>query len=147
MVEVQAVENGVKLKIEQTAQALPLIEGDRESLRSVFTNLIINGLQAIDGAGGQLTIALVGEARQVLVSVSDTGQGIAPEHLPQVFEPYFSTKETGTGLGLAIVEKAVEDHGGTVSVESVVGQGTTFTVKLPITHASNRPVNHHLRAG
>lgn len=147
MVEVQAVENGVKLKIEQAEQGLPLIEGDRESLRSVFTNLIINGLQAIDGAGGQLTIALAKEAGQVLVSVSDTGPGIAPEHLPQVFEPYFSTKETGTGLGLAIVEKAVEDHGGTVSVESVVGQGTTFTVKLPIAHTGNSPVKQQYRAG
>ncbi len=136
MVEVQAAENGIVLAVKQEARPLPLIDGDRESLRSVFTNLIINGLQAIDGEGGRLTITLSSEAAQeVIVKVSDTGPGIAPEHLPQVFEPYFSTKETGTGLGLAIVEKAVEDHSGAVSVESEVGRGTTFIVRLPVAHA------------
>ncbi|HYE64182.1 MAG TPA: ATP-binding protein, partial [Pyrinomonadaceae bacterium] len=63
--------------------------------------------------------------------VADTGVGIPEENVPQLFEPYFSTKETGTGLGLAIVKKAVEDHKGTIAVESHPGEGTTFTVTLP----------------
>ena len=63
--------------------------------------------------------------------VSDTGTGIPEDNLAKVFEPYFSTKETGTGLGLAIVQKIVDIHHGTIDVESAVGEGTKFTVKLP----------------
>ena len=63
--------------------------------------------------------------------MTDTGRGIAPENISQIFEPYFSTKETGTGLGLAIVKKAVEDHGGIDLRQSNSGEGTTFTVELP----------------
>jgi signal transduction histidine kinase len=132
MVEVQAAESGIKTRIE-TEGRVPKIMGDEEALRSVLTNLIINSLQAIDGEGGELTIRLAAEegGRLARVEIRDTGRGIPPENLSQVFEPYFSTKETGTGLGLAIVKKAVEDHGGTIRVESTLGRGTTFTVKLP----------------
>jgi signal transduction histidine kinase len=102
-------------------------------LRSVFTNLIINSMQAIDGDGGRLTINIsaADSGHNAKIEVSDTGRGIAPEDIAKVFEPYFSTKETGTGLGLAIVKKAVDDHGGTISVRSKIGGGTTFTITLP----------------
>ncbi|MDQ3804880.1 MAG: ATP-binding protein [Acidobacteriota bacterium] len=132
MVEVQAAEGGVETRLEAGAGVSPVV-GDRESLRSVFTNLIINGMQAMEGEGGRLTVRLEGRDGRARVEISDTGRGIAPEHLPKIFEPYFSTKETGTGLGLAIVKKAVEDHNGTISVESTPGAGTTFTVELPTT--------------
>jgi signal transduction histidine kinase len=131
MVEVQATESGIETKLEQDG-ALPHIAGDREALRSVFTNLIINGMQSMEGTGGRLTVRLSatdeGRAR---VQISDTGRGIAPENVSKIFEPYFSTKETGTGLGLAIVRKALEEHNGNISVESQQGTGTTFTVELP----------------
>ena len=94
----------------------------------------INAVQSIDGdaAGGRIIVKLArGGAGRVRVDVSDTGTGIPAENIPQLFEPYFSTKETGTGLGLAIVKKAVEDHDGTITVESAPGAGTTFTVTLP----------------
>jgi signal transduction histidine kinase len=132
MVEVKAAESGVETRVEQEGD-VPFVLGDAESLRSVFTNLIINGLQAIEGDGerGRLTIRLSSEDGRARVEVTDTGRGIAPENVPQIFEPYFSTKETGTGLGLAIVKKAVDDHGGTISVESKEGEGTTFRVELP----------------
>ena len=130
MVEVQAAESGVELHIEQSGD-IPTVQGDAQSLRSVLTNLIINGLQAINSGGGRLTIALSAEDNHARIDVTDTGQGIAPENISQVFEPYFSTKETGTGLGLAIVKKAVDDHGGTISVRSKIGEGTTFTITLP----------------
>ncbi|HVF49419.1 MAG TPA: ATP-binding protein [Pyrinomonadaceae bacterium] len=131
LVEVQAVESGIETRIEQDGP-LPPVLGDAESLRSVFTNLIINGLQAIEGAeSGRLTIRLAAHDGHARVEISDTGRGIAPESLPQIFEPYFSTKETGTGLGLAIVKKAIEEHGGQISVESTEGAGTTFKVELP----------------
>ena len=133
IVEVEAAEHGIETRVE-TEGELPTVIGDRESLRSVFTNLFINALQAIDGEGGQLTVKLTGEqeAHRARIDITDTGRGIAPEHIPQVFEPYFSTKETGTGLGLAIVKKAIDDHGGTISVRSKQGSGTTFTITLPI---------------
>ncbi|MCA1634653.1 MAG: HAMP domain-containing protein [Acidobacteria bacterium] len=137
MVEAQAAENGIEAKIEGGA-SLPAVLGDEESLRSVFTNLIINGMQAIEGEGGSLTVRLAANNGRARVEVSDTGRGIEPEHLPKIFEPYFSTKETGTGLGLAIVKKAVEDHHGTISVRSAPGEGTTFTVEIPTAGGSDK---------
>jgi signal transduction histidine kinase len=131
MISVQAAENGVHTEIEERGQ-VPLVMADRESLRSVFTNLLINGLQAIDGEGGRLVIKLFSEnERRAQVEITDTGRGISPEDIAKVFEPYYSTKETGTGLGLAIVKKAIDDHGGTISVSSKLGSGTTFTIILP----------------
>ena len=132
MIEAQAAENGIETSIEVDS-ALPTILADKDTLRSVFTNLVINGLQAIDGGGGNIVIKLSSEAgERARVDVIDTGKGIAPEDISKVFEPYYSTKDTGTGLGLAIVRKAVEDHGGTVSVHSKQGSGTTFTIILPV---------------
>jgi two-component system sensor histidine kinase HydH len=137
IVEGEATERGIETRIEQDG-TLPRIVGDAESLRSLFTNLIINGVQAIEGrgngdaGGGRLLIKLSSEdTHRVRADVSDTGVGIPPESISQVFEPYFSTKETGTGLGLAIVKKAVDDHHGTITVTSKPGEGTTFTVTLP----------------
>ncbi len=134
MVEVKASESGIETRVE-TAGAVPQVSGDAESLRSVFTNLVINGLQAIDGEGGRLTIKLSTDetGKRARIDITDTGHGISPEHISQVFEPYFSTKETGTGLGLAIVKKAVTDHGGTIYVTSKPDHGTTFTITLPAT--------------
>ena len=113
---------------------MPRVMGDAASLRSAFTNLIINGVQAMDGTGGSLTIRLTSDASKDMarVEITDTGPGIAPANISQVFEPYFSTKETGTGLGLAIVKKAIDDHGGTIHVQSKPGGGTTFSITLPI---------------
>jgi len=89
-------------------------------------------VEAIDGAGGSVSVKLSNPAtNSVKVEITDSGCGIAAEDISKVFEPYFSTKETGTGLGLAIVKKAVDDHGGTISVASKQGSGTTFTIILP----------------
>ena len=130
--EPQASECNVEMRIEEKSN-LPRVIADAESLRSALTNLVINGLQSLDGNGGRLSISLSSEeeGRRVRIDVTDTGRGITPEDISKVFEPYYSTKETGTGLGLAIVRKAVEDHQGTISVKSKVGEGTTFTITLP----------------
>lgn len=131
LVEVRASECGIETRIEQDGTVPPVI-ADRESLRSVFTNLVINAVEAIDGFGGSVSIRLSNtDQNSVKVEVIDTGRGISPDDISKVFEPYFSTKETGTGLGLAIVKKAVDDHGGTISVASKEGSGTTFTIILP----------------
>jgi len=132
MVEVNAAESNVETRVDQVGD-VPLVLGDAEALRSVFTNLIINGMQAIDGAGGSLTITIsrTDSGHSARIEVTDTGRGIAPDDINKVFEPYFSTKETGTGLGLAIVKKALDDHGGSISVKSKQHAGTTFTIILP----------------
>jgi len=130
--EAQAKESNVDTHIE-THGDLPPVLADAESLRSALTNLIINGLQAMDGNGGKLSVVLSPEVdgHRVRIDVTDSGRGIAPEDIAKVFEPYYSTKETGTGLGLAIVRKAIDDHDGTISIKSKVGEGTTFTITLP----------------
>jgi len=130
--EVQAAESNVETRVEKQGDVPPVV-ADAESLHSALTNLIINGFQAIDGAGGRLSVVLSSEddGRVARIDVTDSGRGIAPEDISKVFEPYYSTKETGTGLGLAIVKKAVDEHHGTISVKSKVGEGTTFTITLP----------------
>ncbi|HJT68163.1 MAG TPA: ATP-binding protein [Pyrinomonadaceae bacterium] len=131
LVEGRADECGIKTRILQDGTLLHVM-GDRESLRSVFTNLVINAVEAIDGDGGSVSIKLSEtDQNSVKVEIIDTGHGIAADDISKVFEPYFSTKETGTGLGLAIVKKAIDDHGGTISVASREGTGTTFTIILP----------------
>jgi signal transduction histidine kinase len=130
--EVQAAETNVDARVE-THGPVPRINADGESLRSALTNLIINSLQAMDGSGGQILIALSAENKgRVRMDVSDSGRGIEAEDISKIFEPYFSTKETGTGLGLAIVKKAIDDHQGSISVKSKPGEGTTFTITLPV---------------
>ena len=136
MVEMQAAESSVETRFEEDGR-VPRVLGDRESLRSLFTNLIINGMHAMEGRGGRLTVGLSSENGRARVRISDTGSGIDPEHLPKIFEPYFSTKETGTGLGLAIAKKAVDEHDGAIRVESKPGEGTTFTVEIPTTERMN----------
>ncbi|MFN2513146.1 MAG: PAS domain-containing sensor histidine kinase, partial [Pyrinomonadaceae bacterium] len=142
LIEVQATEKGVETRVE-AEDKLTLVIADKDTLRSVFTNLVINGLQAIDGEGGNIVVRIVNdESERARVEVSDTGRGIAPEDISKVFEPYYSTKETGTGLGLAIVRKVIEDHGGTVSVSSKLGDGTTFTIILPTTRGDTETGRH-----
>ncbi|HEX8652454.1 MAG TPA: ATP-binding protein, partial [Pyrinomonadaceae bacterium] len=131
MVEMQAAESGVETRFEGDGGVPPVL-GDGEALRSLFTNLIINGMHAMEGRGGRLTVGLSAEDGRARVRVSDTGVGIDADHLPKIFEPYFSTKETGTGLGLAIAKKAVDEHDGSIRVESRPGAGTTFTVEIPL---------------
>jgi signal transduction histidine kinase len=101
-------------------------------LNQVFLNLLVNARQAIKGKG-TVTIDTFAEGGMVVVRVSDTGVGIAADNLKRVFDPGFTTKGVGvgTGLGLSICYQIVQDHHGEISVESAVGEGTSFTVKIP----------------
>ena len=81
--------------------------------------------------GGLLTITLRPSPGEVEIDLADTGVGIAPEALTQIFEPYYSTKETGVGLGLPLTRKIIEEHGGKITVRSEAGEGTMFTISLP----------------
>jgi len=134
LVQAQADEQGVKIKlnIEHSDNNQPDTHfvADAEQIKTCFSNLIINAVQAMPD-GGELNITIASEELHLTVLVSDTGHGIPPDALEQIFEPYYSTKETGIGLGLPLTRKLIEDHGGEINVTSEVGKGTTFTVSLP----------------
>jgi signal transduction histidine kinase len=108
-----------------------------DELNQVWTNLVHNALQAMDHKG-TLTVGLRRDGSDVLVSIADTGCGIPEDIRARIFDAFFTTKPAGegTGLGLDIVRKIVEKHRGRIDVESEVGVGTTFTVRLPIAGAS-----------
>lgn len=130
IVEAEAEDLNIKINLTE-AEAAPKIFGDAEYLRSVFNNLFINAVQAMEKTGGKLDVSIATEEDFVRIEITDTGGGIPEENLTKIFEPYFSTKETGTGLGLAIVKRVVEEHNGKIDVESKINEGTKFTVKLP----------------
>lgn len=109
---------------------LPPVRGDEGPLRAVLLNLVRNAREAMPG-GGTLAVTARRAGDAVEVEVRDTGGGIAPEDLPRIFDPFYSTKERGTGLGLAFVQQVVQEHGGAVRCESAPGRGTTFTLRLP----------------
>jgi signal transduction histidine kinase len=109
---------------------LPLVNGDPDQLKQVFLNLVTNAVQAMDEAGGEITITASGDGDYVTISVQDTGPGISPADLPKVFDPFFTKRAEGTGLGLTIVHRIIDEHDGHIEVESSP-QGTTFNVTLP----------------
>ncbi|CAH2032572.1 sensor histidine kinase [Trichlorobacter ammonificans] len=108
-----------------------LLEGDREQLRQVFTNLILNALEAMEGEGTLSVGADVDPGSTSSITVADSGPGIAPEQRERLFTPFFTTKQNGTGLGLAVSWAIVRNHGGTIDVQSVPGAGARFAVILP----------------
>ena len=131
MISGSAAEHGTETRL-TTNGDLPLVMADKDLLRSVFTNLLINGVEAIDGQGGTVEIKLSPEnGDRARIEIVDTGKGIEVDDIAKIFEPYYSTKDTGTGLGLAIVKKAIDDHDGSITVSSKPGSGTTFTIILP----------------
>lgn len=118
--------------IEKIADDLPEIKIDTGRLKQVLLNLYNNALDAMP-EGGSLTIVAEKVANTVTVSVIDTGQGIPPEQIPLVFEPFYTSKGQGTGLGLSISYNIISDHGGEIDVESLLGEGSTFRFSLPLT--------------
>ncbi len=112
-------------------QNLPEIKVDRNYFKQVLLNLILNGIQSMPRGGG-LTLEARVSGGNLDVTVADTGDGIPQEVLPKIFEPYFTTKAKGSGLGLAIARRIIEAHGGTLTVDSTVGQGTRFRITVPV---------------
>ncbi|MEZ5286254.1 MAG: ATP-binding protein [Vicinamibacterales bacterium] len=107
------------------------IEGDESLLRQAFLNLAQNAIQAMP-RGGRLRVACsVARDGRVEIRVQDTGDGIAPEHLARIFDLYFTTKKRGSGIGLSLVFRTIQLHNGDIDVESTLGTGTTFVIKLP----------------
>lgn len=113
------------------AEDLPLTCGDSNQIKQVLLNLILNAVEAMSPYGGHITLQTVIRNNTVLVSVKDDGPGISLENQKQLFEPLFTTKTRGLGLGLSISQEIAQRHNGRIQVESLPGQGTTFTLILP----------------
>jgi signal transduction histidine kinase len=129
LVRPQADEQGVLISVDEPTRPAE-VKGDRERLKSCLSNIAINALQAMPN-GGRLDTRVVQSNGFIEIDITDTGIGISEESIGKVFEPYFSTKQAGFGLGLAVTRKIVEEHGGSIEVESEIDRGTTFTVRLP----------------
>jgi len=114
---------------------LPQLFFDPRQMRQVFLNLLKNALEAMP-QGGEIIITTRVREPHVEISFTDTGQGMSPDVADNIFQPYFTTKEKGTGLGLAICQSIIQEHGGAISVASTPGQGTAFTIKLPLAESS-----------
>ena len=134
LVEKQALFFNINVLCELDPQ-LPRVTADRSQFQQVFMNILMNAVQAMNERG---TITIVtrrdSSGNSVEVAISDTGQGIPPDQIGRIFDPFFTTKEGGhgTGLGLSIAYGIVTTHRGTISVQSGVGKGTTFTVRMPV---------------
>lgn len=117
---------------------LPQVQADTKQMQQVFINLITNAADAIKTKGSIAIRTYTepatrrGEGTFVVVSISDSGCGIPPEDLPKIFNPFFTRKSDGTGLGLPITQRILHNHNGIIDVESTVGKGTTFYVKVPV---------------
>jgi two-component system, NtrC family, sensor histidine kinase HydH len=126
-------QKGVRVRKEWT-QSLPIVHCDREQIKQVFLNLFQNAVEAM-GPRGTFTLRTFLSSEEdglwVVAEVADTGGGIPAHILPNIFNPFFTTKERGTGLGLAITRRIVEAHGGKIEVDNHPGEGSTFRVKLP----------------
>ena len=122
-----------QISIQESLPAyLPQVRGDVRQLEQVFLNLLLNARDAMP-SGGELFVETRADTDTIYATFRDTGMGISEEDLPRIFEPYFTTKEDrGTGLGLAICQRVLMQHGGKITVQSNLGQGTSFTVHLPV---------------
>jgi two-component system, NtrC family, sensor histidine kinase HydH len=120
---------GVQLKLDLDPES-GTCRMDSDQIKQVLINLAKNAIEAMP-QGGTIWIRTRGGADQVRIEVEDSGKGISPEHLSEIFNPFFTTKEKGTGLGLAVSLKIINDHSGELLAASQVGQGSVFTLKLP----------------
>lgn len=123
-----------RIKVVRDYGEIPAIVCSPSQINQVFLNVISNAAQAIEGENGVITIQTRAKADGAVVTIQDNGKGIPKEVLPRIFDPFFTTKKVGegTGLGLSISHKIVEEHGGSIAIDSVVGGGATVTVTLPI---------------
>lgn len=130
LVKQEAIAKNILIDLNLTSKGEPILV-DPDRLTQCFLNLYLNGLQAMEN-GGLLTISSFIRNGGFAVDIKDSGSGISADNLAKIFDPYFTTKTKGTGLGLAIVHKIVEAHRGQVKVRSTIGQGTVFSIILPL---------------
>ncbi|OHB74217.1 MAG: hypothetical protein A2Z34_10310 [Planctomycetes bacterium RBG_16_59_8] len=111
---------------------IPPISADRNQISQAITNIVLNAIQAMPG-GGTISVRTSLKQQTAHIEIADTGAGIPPEAADRIFNVYFSTKTEGTGLGLSITKRIIEEHGGTISMKSAPGEGTTFLIDFPAT--------------
>jgi signal transduction histidine kinase len=135
LLEHQLRNGSIQVRKELSA-APPIVQGIEYKLQQVFLNLFLNARDAMP-KGGWLTIRTRGGADHATIEVADTGSGISADHLSRIYDPFFTTKDIGkgTGLGLSITYGILQEHGGTITCESSIGQGTRFTLTLPLASA------------
>jgi signal transduction histidine kinase len=109
-----------------------ILEGQRDLLKQALLNMTVNALEAMPG-GGRLTVKLETRMGRAVILLRDSGAGIKPEDVEKIWELHYTTKKTGSGIGLYVARSVIESFGGTIGVEAADGQGTCFTVSLPIT--------------
>src|SRR5271167_1368950 len=126
----QAVTKRIMIELEVSGD-IPPVDHDPNQINQVLLNLLLNAIQSMDKPG-TIRVVLEHDDDAVLIAVADEGKGIAPENLPNIFRPFFTTKGHGTGLGLSLARRIVEAHGGQIDVTSEVGKGTRFQVRLSI---------------
>jgi signal transduction histidine kinase len=128
----QLGKDGVQINV-KLDQSLGPISGNGNTLQQVLTNLLLNARDAMP-RGGQILIETAAEPDRTgwqRLIIADTGNGVRPEELEKIWEPFYTTKSSGTGLGLAVSHRIIREHGGTVEVQSGVGVGITFTIRFP----------------
>jgi signal transduction histidine kinase len=125
----QVLSRPIKIELEKSP-GLPEDEHDSDQIHQVLLNLLLNAVQAMEGPG-TVRVKIGSREGYASVVVSDTGRGISPQNLPNIFRPFYTTKGNGTGLGLSLARRIVEDHHGSIEVSSALGKGSHFTVLLP----------------
>jgi signal transduction histidine kinase len=131
LTESQAISKGHSMYIHNIDDSI-LVVMDRDKIVQVLINLVRNALEAMDEPGHIYIEVKLMETKYMLIEIQDTGKGIPENELPKIFDPFYTTKEEGTGLGLSICHKIIQDHGGILSVKSIVNEGTLFTITLPV---------------
>jgi PAS domain S-box-containing protein len=136
-VKYEAEESDVRVE-KKLNRSIPKVEIDEKYIKQALMNIIKNGIAAMSENGGVLTLSTREDEGYVMTDIRDTGVGISDEKIAKIFEPYYTTKDFGSGLGLTVVYKVVREHGGEISVQSREGEGTTFTISLPVPESEKR---------
>src|SRR5271166_3703567 len=135
----QAITKRIMIELEVSGD-IPPVDHDPNQINQVLLNLLLNAIQSMDKPG-TIRVSLENDDDAVLIAVADEGKGIAPETLPNIFRPFFTTKGHGTGLGLSLARRTVESHGGHIDVTSEVGKGSRFQIRLPIAREKQAAVS------
>jgi two-component system NtrC family sensor kinase len=131
----QAITKRITIELE-TGECIPPVEHDPHQINQVLLNLLLNAMQSMEKPG-RIRVTVEAEEEIVRIAVADQGKGISAENLPSIFRPFFTTKGHGTGLGLSLARRIVEAHGGTIQASSEAGQGTQFTIELPVSRGTS----------
>lgn len=131
----------------EIAEGLPPVRSNQNQLQEVLLNLILNACQAMGDKGGKLILSAVPNGTSITLKVADTGPGIPTNRLTKIFDPFYTTKPTGTGLGLFVSQRIMKSHGGSIEVESTEGEGTCFTLRLPVWRETGASARLAARSG